>query len=1244
MKWIMLVLLFYLLLICSKCNKVNKITSQDHLLQSYLCHHYHYTDDTTLLLLDTLYNISGNGSMCNINTNYSLTIQGNHSMATIQCISTTYVNTAHPNIGFAFTGSSNLTLQRVTFIGCGANLTTLDKGQLNIVNSTSSLVYFTQYHAAVLVFTEISHLVMRDVSISQYYGFAIVTVNLPNATLDSVNVNYSQGIERAVQKSGYSVGCGVLLLYKNSTRMSSIVNQYKVFITSSNFTHNYEKIIYPKFTCATNFYNSFKHKSHWNPVINAAGLTILYTQNDTNAQVNISRCTFNDNIGSTAGAMLVLHLNTIKNSKTVIYNESMFHSNANLRKCHGSSIVLIMYFDVVIHLNSTSTMYHLMEIINVTFESSEKVIFFEKQQGAVYIAMIHVKTLPILIKFSNVTFTKSTASTSGSCILVASYPSTTNRIQIVIESVKAYNNDVSGDSPGKCEKSATTFSQASLFRILNINFTKINGSAENPSNFSYNFGTVVEGIRSDITLEGHIVFHNNTGINGAAIMLIRDSIIYLTQGLRANFTNNKALSSGGAIYAVGNIFTQTFCSFQVSYNHSRDNITIFFKSNEATITGNSVYTPNLYNCYIGEEWVNYSKAIEIYDNIFSNGINDISTTPINLTICDLKDHTCNLTHEIYPGEIFNISVAAVDAAGNNSYSIVTITAVNNTHTKFTHINWWLSERENTQVIRETDDCTLITVTLHTNDSNTLDKPDGALLFTVAELRDSTVLNIKLKSCPPGFQLDNKTGSCVCLYLLSSKLLGIDGYIPDCNINSRTFNRPTITSWVGSVKHNNSSIFLLSLHCPHGYCNGNLNFSVFHYGNDGMFEIMSKDLSIKSSLCLNNREGKLCSKCSTVNGSNYSLVFGSTECIQCSNWWLWTLVLYAVAGPLLIYLLYALRLTLTTGTLNGIIFYAQLANTGLLDILSIKDMQCSQGTRFSMKVTLFFLSTLNLNLGFPLCFYNGMSELRKAGFSLLFPIYLLTIVVVLIIVSRFSLRISNRIAHSSVQVLVTVVHLSFTKLLLTIGDIFTSAELYFFSTRKEVIKVWFNDGYVKYGEGEHLVLMIVTSVIVGIFLIPYMLIILTGRLLMKSNKIREYLRPIYEAIHAPYKYNKQYWFTGRQLLLIFACILYAMYRGNNFFFAFWIFLPVYFMFVTVQAYLRPFKSKILNIMDLSVMINYGILVCTNWYFLIDYVCTAGIFDATFVYILMFTFSVVVFYHIVLVTGQQARFIGYINVVQ
>ena len=1246
MKLLKLVLLFHLLLICSNCNKVINITSQDH-LQLYLCHHDNYTGDTTLLLLDTVYNISGNGSLCILNTNHSLTLQGRITMATIQCIPFTFVNNTHPTIGFAFTGSSNLTLQRVNFIGCGGNLSTLDKEQLDNINSTSSLVHFTQYHAAVLVFSEISHLVMRDVSISQYYGFAVVAVNLPNGILDSVNVNASQGIiniERAGNnRFGYSVGCGVLLLYKNSMRISSTVNQYEVLITRSEFIYNYEYIIYHKFTCATNFYNSYNHKNCSNPVINAAGLTILYTQNDNTARVNISRCTFKDNIGSTAGAMMVLHLNTNKHSQTVIYNESVFRSNANVRKCHGSAIVLVMYFNKYTPLNSTSAIHHLLQVIDVTFESSAKTIFFERQQGAVYIAMINVKKLPILLKFTNVTFTDSTASTSGSCMLAASYPLTENYIQILMESVKAYNNDVLGDIPGQYEKSPIRFSQASLFQLLNINVTKVNGLAECPGNFSYNYGTVIEAITSDITLEGHIIFHNNTGINGAAIMLIEDSLIYITKGLQATFTNNRALSSGGAIYALGNIFTQTYCSFQVSFTHSLDNITMLLKGNEATITGNSVYTPNLYNCYIGEEWVNYSKGIDIYKKIFPNGINDISTTPVNLTICYSPNYTQNIIHDVYPGETFNISVAAVDAAGNHSYSIVTITPVNKKCTKFTHINWWLSERDKTQALRETDDCTLINVTIHTNDCSTLDKHDGALLFTIPELRGSTVLDVKLKSCPPGFKLDNKKGSCVCSHVLSPKFLGIVGYTPNCSINTKTFNRPTETSWVGSVKHNKTSLFLLSLHCPYGYCNSDYNLSIFYYRSDGTFEIMSKDFSTKSLLCDKNREGILCSNCSTVNGINYSVVFGSRECRQCSNWWLWTLILYAAAGPLLIYLLYVLKLTLTTGTFNGIIFYVQVASIGLLDILSIKDMQCSWGTYFSTEVSVFFLSTLNLNLGFPLCFYNGMSELRKAGFSLLFPLYLLIIVVVLIILSRFSIRISNSIAHYSVQILVTVVHLSFTKLLLTIGDIFTPVQLYC-STMKQATNVWFYNGYVKYGKGEHLVLMIITSVIVGVFLIPYMSIILTGRLLMKSNKIREYLRPIYEAIHAPYKYNKQYWFTARQLLLIFLYILYTTYRGRDLLLPFSIALPIYFLFVTVQAHLRPFKNKIINLLDLSVMINYGIIVCTNWYFINeDQYCISGILNITFVYIVMFTFSVVVFYHIVLVTGQQARFIGYINVV-
>ena len=70
-------------------------------------------------------------------------------------------------------------------------------------------------------------------------------------------------------------------------------------------------------------------------------------------------------------------------------------------------------------------------------------------------------------------------------------------------------------------------------------------------------------------------------------------------------------------------------------------------------------------------------------------------------------------------------------------------------------------------------------------------------------------------------------------------------------------------------------------------------------------------------------------------------------------------MWTVDGPPLIYLLFALRLTLTTGTFNGIIFYAQTANVGILDMLSAYN-----GNNGVVKnILIALLSFLNLGLGF-----------------------------------------------------------------------------------------------------------------------------------------------------------------------------------------------------------------------------------------------------------------------------------------
>ena len=166
----------------------------------------------------------------------------------------------------------------------------------------------------------------------------------------------------------------------------------------------------------------------------------------------------------------------------------------------------------------------------------------------------------------------------------------------------------------------------------------------------------------------------------------------------------------------------------------------------------------------------------------------------------------------------------------------------------------------------------------------------------------------------------------------------------------------------------------------------------------------------------------------------------------------------------------------------------------------------------------------------------MTDLLKAGLNLLFPLYLLTIVVVLIIFSRFSLRLSNRIADSSVQVLVTVVHLSFGRLLGAIINTFTPSKVF---TSEQTYHVWYSDGSIEYGSKAHITLMIITSLVVFPLILLYILLLLFAKSLRHCTCANEYTRPILEAIHAPYKNDKKYWFVARLLLLIMMYILYSI---------------------------------------------------------------------------------------------------------
>ena len=195
------------------------------------------------------------------------------------------------------------------------------------------------------------------------------------------------------------------------------------------------------------------------------------------------------------------------------------------------------------------------------------------------------------------------------------------------------------------------------------------------------------------------------------------------------------------------------------------------------------------------------------------------------------------------------------------------------------------------------------------------------------LPERTPLNITvyLKDCPQGFYLSHTSGSCVCDPVL-------DAGIVQCNINNQSIMRPA-NSWIGFVTTDG---VMFHPSCPRGYC-------------------LPQDVSItrntSDSQCQPHRTGLLCGECE----EGYSLTLGYGQCDECINTYLLLILPLAVAGLLLVAILFVLNLTVTDGSINGLIFYA--------NVIGMKQNVLFSGETSYLTT---FLAWLNLDLGINMC--------------------------------------------------------------------------------------------------------------------------------------------------------------------------------------------------------------------------------------------------------------------------------------
>ena len=454
---------------------------------------------------------------------------------------------------------------------------------------------------------------------------------------------------------------------------------------------------------------------------------------------------------------------------------------------------------------------------------------------------------------------------------------------------------------------------------------------------------------------------------------------------------------------------------------------------------------------------------------------------------------------IKKGEMFTVSIAAVDHDG---YAVnATIISSFSSESGKGHL-------KDSQVVQQVgNQCTELEYNVYSLDNSAqihinlyTDTPCGNIIST-----KTLNLNFLPCICPVGFQVSQSENDCICECDQRLK----QHQITTCSAENETILVEN-NIWIGFGDYTNETELIIH-ECPFDYC---------------VQEPVHVNLSSADEQCAYNRTGILCGRCQ----EDLSLVFGSSRCKDCSDNYVSLLIPFALAGFALVAFILLFNLTVATGTIHGLIFYANIlaANHSLF---------LPPSTSNFLTV---FISWLNLDLGIETCFYDGMDSYGKFLLQLAFPTYIFvligTIIALCEVSKKFTTLLSNR---NPVAALCTLILLSYSKLIRTIITALQFTHLDYLDGPREI--VWLYDANVPYFTVSHIPRFIAAFIIIILGAI-YTMLLLFGQWFPRcsNRKIMKWAKntknnAFIDAYHAPFTPKHRYWFG----LLLFAQIIHNL---------------------------------------------------------------------------------------------------------
>ena len=168
----------------------------------------------------------------------------------------------------------------------------------------------------------------------------------------------------------------------------------------------------------------------------------------------------------------------------------------------------------------------------------------------------------------------------------------------------------------------------------------------------------------------------------------------------------------------------------------------------------------------------------------------------------------------------------------------------------------------------------------------------------------------------------------------------------------------------------------------------------------------------------------------------------------------------------------------------------------------------------------------------------MTTYWKTWLQLAFPLYVLALVVIVIIVSRYSKRFSDLIGNKNpIATLATLILLSYAKLLRIVITALSMVTLHYPDGSHKI--KWLPDATIDFSNGKHIV-MVLMAIFVLIIGITFTFLLFLWQWIvkwMRSTKLHHFVEPYL----APYLSKHRYW-TG--LLLLARVVIYLAISLNG----------------------------------------------------------------------------------------------------